>query len=119
MNPEDIKLAWTTDGAISVIKDILLRPHARGNGKSVLTGMVDGALCTALIALENSKWVSVKDRLPEKRGLYLCYYKYEPDSPNVICENTYLGSGLWQSEMSKITHWMPIPEPPEEEDDNE
>lgn len=105
------------DGAISVIKNILLRPHARANGKSIMTATVDAALCTAIITLERSKWISVKDRLPEKRGRYLCYYKYEPDSPDVICENTYLGAGLWQSEPSKITHWMPLPEEPKEETD--
>lgn len=61
------------------------------------------------------EWISVKDRLPEKRGEYLCYYKFEPDSPDVICENTYQGSGLWLSEMDKVTHWMPLPQPPKGE----
>ena len=61
------------------------------------------------------EWISVKDRLPDKQGKYLCYYKFEPDSPDVICENTYQGSGLWLSEMDKITHWMPMPQPPKGE----
>ena len=80
--------------------------------------MVDGALCTALIALENSKWISVKDRLPEKRQRVLCYFQYEPESPNVICENTYLGFKIWLSEGSKVTHWMPLPEEPNKEEND-
>ena len=61
------------------------------------------------------EWISVKDRLPDKRGEYLCYYKFEPDSPDVVCENTYQGSGLWLSEMDKVTHWMEKPQPPKGE----
>ena len=61
------------------------------------------------------EWISIKDRLPDKRGEYLCYYKFEPDSPDVVCENTYQGSGLWLSEMDKVTHWQPMPQPPKGE----
>ena len=61
------------------------------------------------------EWISVKDRLPDKRGEYLCYYKFEPDSPDVVCENTYQGSGLWLSEMDKVTQWQPMPQPPKGE----
>ena len=58
------------------------------------------------------EWVSVDDRLPEKHERVLCYYKYEPESPDVICENTYHGGGRWLSEGSKVTHWMSLPQPP-------
>ena len=61
------------------------------------------------------EWISIKDRLPDKRGEYLCYYKFEPDSPDVVCENTYQGGGLWLSEMDKVTHWMEKPQPPKGE----
>ena len=59
-----------------------------------------------------SNWISVKDRLPEKNTRVLCYFKFEPESPDVISENTYHSGGLWLSEGSKVTHWMPLPEPP-------
>ena len=58
------------------------------------------------------EWVSVEDRLPQKNTSVLCYFKYEPESPDVICENHYHGGRLWMSEGSKVTHWMPLPEPP-------
>lgn len=61
------------------------------------------------------EWISVKNKLPQKWENVLCFYKYEPDSPNVVCENTYLGGGMWMSETDKVTHWMPLPEPPKGE----
>ena len=60
------------------------------------------------------EWISVKDRLPERRTYVLCYFKYEPESPNVVVENYYHGGGHWLSEGSHVTHWMPLPEPPKE-----
>lgn len=66
------------------------------------------------INLKKSNWISVKDRVPNRHETVLCYHKFEPDSPNVICENTYLGSGLWMYDGSKVTHWMPLPEFPKQ-----
>lgn len=60
------------------------------------------------------QWISVADALPEKGEKTLCFYRFEPDSPNVVCENTYLGGKVWMSETKKVTHWMPLPEPPKE-----
>ena len=74
--------------------------------------IADGLLANGVTVQE---WISVNDRLPDKRGEYLCYYKFEPDSPDVVCENTYQGSGLWLSEMDKVTHWQPMPKPPKGE----
>ena len=61
------------------------------------------------------EWISVKDRLSEPHEAVICYFKFEPDSPNVIGENVRLSSGRWLSEDSKVTHWMPLPEPPKED----
>lgn len=61
-----------------------------------------------------SEWISVEDRLPELDAKVLCYFKNRPHSPDVICENVYFGSGQWMAEKSKVSHWMPLPEPPEE-----
>lgn len=66
-------------------------------------------------------WVSVKDRLPEhnKRIVMRCkYYDY-------ICVGMYAANGVWY-EISDgnqcltnhtVDYWMPLPEPPESEDD--
>ena len=52
---------------------------------------------------------------PKKPGNYLGYFKYEPESPNIICQNTYYGSGHWMSEQDRVTHWACLPEPPKGE----
>jgi hypothetical protein len=66
-----------------------------------------------------SGWISVKDRLPEKTGRYIvhqwrtgetsdCDY-YHRDDPYT----TFPG---WEYEQEKISHWMPCPPDPEEEE---
>ena len=60
------------------------------------------------------KWFSVNSP-PKGRGEYLCYLKYEPESPDVICQNTYYGSGRWMSEPDRVTHWQYLPQPPKGE----
>ena len=58
-------------------------------------------------------WIPVTER-PRERGEYLCYYKFEPESPDVVGSNIYYGSGIWMSATDNVTHWMPMPEPPKE-----
>lgn len=58
------------------------------------------------------EWFPVSEP-PKERGRYLCYFKYEPESPDVVCENTYYGSGHWMSERDRVTHWAYLPKLPE------
>lgn len=60
----------------------------------------------------NNEWVSVKDRLPEQSGYYLCTYVFDN-------HRFYYDRWFWESEKrfattDNITHWMPLPEPPNE-----
>ena len=59
----------------------------------------------------NQKWIPVSERLPNRHQRVLCYFKYEPESPDIISENTYIGSGMWMSESDKVVAWMPSPKP--------
>lgn len=61
------------------------------------------------------KWISVKDRLPEY-GRYLV--TVAKDDGDVIAHTAaYNDLGWWMhSNVGKITHWMPLPEPPKEEE---
>lgn len=61
------------------------------------------------------EWISVKNKLPNKMQEVLCFYKFEPESPNVMGNNIYFGGGIFMSETDKVTHWMPLPEPPNED----
>jgi len=54
-------------------------------------------------------WISVKDRLPEKHGHYLVIR-----DNGYMSVDTYSRSSHWGKDVCKITHWMPLPEPPEE-----
>lgn len=68
--------------------------------------------------LGKHRWVPVEERLPEQSGAYLVilytvpdvarlYYYYAPNE-----EFGQTRSGVWCAET--VTHWMPLPEPPEE-----
>lgn len=60
------------------------------------------------------KWISVDDKLPEDDARYLCY------TIDALCEVCiYYGDGEWIAPdfanwTRYVTHWMPLPEPPEE-----
>ena len=59
---------------------------------------------------EEKKWIPISERLPNRHQRVLCYFKYEPESPDIISENTYIGDGMWMSESYKVVAWMPSPE---------
>lgn len=59
---------------------------------------------------EKSKWVSVKDRLPEPFTTVLAHY-----TDGRIHTVGYLDR--FMTTRGTVTHWMPLPEPPESEDD--
>lgn len=67
------------------------------------------AILTAIDALEqNNGWISVKDRLPEPKAMVLAH-----------CTNGrmltvgYFDKDLDFLKSGRVTHWMPLPEPPE------
>jgi hypothetical protein len=68
-----------------------------------------------------SDWISVKDRMPEKSGDYLVFVEgmienmmYSKrhsawNATDLICDKKH--------EITTVTHWMPLPEPPETKGD--
>ena len=68
--------------------------------------------------VNDQKWIPVSEKLPNHYQRVLCYFKYEPESPDIISENTYIGGGMWMSERGKVVAWMPLPEPYKGETDN-
>ena len=65
------------------------------------------------------EWISVKDRLPEAGGYVVCIAKRNPFSrfmPMVarIEKNGWVNP-ITEQYISEVTHWMPMPEPPERE----
>ena len=87
-----------------------------------------GALAMAISALEKTKWISVKDRLPDNKEHDWVLAQVVEDNgfmhiPRVMeyrqakddwFEETY----GWLSEhngLFSVTHWMPLPPPPKGE----
>jgi hypothetical protein len=62
------------------------------------------------------EWISVKDRVPPIGKAVLTYF---PEAKYCTCFNAawYDGEDFWfdmdGSPVRGITHWMPLPEPPE------
>ena len=56
------------------------------------------------------EWISVEDRLPGAYGRYISYNGKDI----VISYSDPVRPGLWSDE--KITHWMPLPEPPKQKE---
>lgn len=82
--------------------------------------------------MSGMKWISVKDKLPEQSGRYLIYdgdgHMYDCEFDECIGDNGEFG--FWQAHYDpytlgyvdsdwitneNVTHWMPLPEDPEEE----
>ena len=61
--------------------------------------------------INDRKWIPVSERLPNRHQRVLCYFKYEPQSADIISENTYIGGGMWMSEGDKVVAWVPLPDP--------
>lgn len=77
------------------------------------------------------KWISVKERLPEESGRYLVRYKRCIDIDGGLFDDRIMIMRFWKNcawqypiicnddvrqcvTMETVTHWMPLPEPPEE-----
>ena len=72
---------------------------------------------------KQQKWISVKDRLPDNASDVLAYYDSECEI-RIAPVNYY--KGVWYDcvfnrpldtlGQERITHWMPLPEPPKDGD---
>ena len=70
-------------------------------------------------SLGESAWISVEDRLPDKEGTYLTYTDKEKTIIDVFCIYPSHGTKFWVGGNGKVTHWMPLPEPPKMKGDIE
>lgn len=81
--------------------------------------IADGVLSAGY---RKQKWIPVTERLPDKMGKYICRYVFgeNTDYPfeQVLYYYTAVEKPHFQNEGSlglRVTHWMPLPDPPEGE----
>ena len=81
------------------------------------------ALEAALREQEDRRWIPVTERLPERDGQYLCNYHFgkHRDMTFTRVLDYYVTDSVphFQHTLGdttmKVTHWMPMPEPPKED----
>ena len=74
----------------------------------------------AIAALrEQPRWISVEERLPEKYTIVLCYKDGQRRLGYYLGANYGKGVAAFRHPKDQwafgVTHWMPLPEPPEVE----
>ena len=65
------------------------------------------------------EWISVKDRLPEQYERVIVARVYEKGKPLQVEQGMLTAGGWWKvygTNVKKVSYWMPLPEPPEEEE---
>lgn len=101
-------------------------PYADGGCESVACEKELGDDTVVLIQQFESqipKWISVEERLPEDVEYVLCWYKDEFGGEwSTVGMKVQWGCG-WDLDIDDgsgrnltVTHWMPMPEPPKEEE---
>ena len=92
------------------------------NGVTINRGTEDTPVAYNLSPTEQ-KWIPVTERLPEKDGHYLCNYHFG-EYPKMTFTRVldYYATDIvphFQHTLGdgsmKVTHWMPMPEPPKGE----
>ena len=97
------------------------------DAEKVESDCVDALLKDALAYIKQleavqPKWISVEERLPDDRGNFIT--KIHCDNGDWIEMNTfdYMEKEWWHDAVDRtvkatefVTHWMPIPEPPKED----
>ena len=102
---------------VELLKSIL--PNFRNNmaywGEKPIYEFADCLLANGVTVQE---WISVDDRLPEEKVNCIVHYKH------AYCDNDgywaigicfYDGEKFQFDPAYKVTHWMPMPQPPEGE----
>ena len=72
--------------------------------------------------MENEmKWIPVTERLPEKMGQCVCRYVFGENGEDPFFQILWYFTNLEKPHFQhegimglRVTHWMPLPEPPKE-----
>ncbi len=60
-----------------------------------------------------SEWISVEDRLPEGDSQEVIVCKRFPNGARTVKTFLYWYGRQFGADWAEVTHWMPLPEPPQ------
>ena len=83
-----------------------------------IEGLADDVIDIIDHGVTAQEWISVKDRLPEEKVNCIVYYQHayrDNDGYWAIGFCFYDGEKFRIDLLYKVTHWMPLPEPPKGE----
>lgn len=117
-------------GETEALKTKDLKAVYKIQGAKEILSSVDNDLCLipSVDVQSTNPWISVKDKLPETNTIgiahILAYDRYEGVVKADFLDksaNYVNGSNIFQisntsTQLYKVTHWMPLPEPPENGD---
>lgn len=101
------------DEIVKALREFIHQFDGRDVGDYFVEDVLEGA--ADMLEQDAPGWISVEDRLPPTRGYYLvctytAYYRTQ------CISKVFFDGKLWGSvrkRYTNITHWMPLPEPPE------
>lgn len=102
----------TIDRAIEI-----LNPKSREGWNTI--NEIKVACRMGMEALERTRWIPCSERLPGTNGKAVSYLVYVPSFGTVDIADYHPDVDEWTFMCLPVTvtHWMPLPEPPKEEND--
>ena len=90
-------------------------PHYDPNSAYTITACKDALAYIKQLEANQPKWISVKEMFPKHKQVVLAYV-----DPCLEIVQWNEADGLWDADagwfkLDSVTHWMPLPEPPEED----
>lgn len=115
------------DDTMNQLRAYADRKHAAGHNE-LANGILKAVSCIRnntvrvdAVEVVRCNWIPVSERLPKRGEFVLFAYAKDNRNPTMYAKNT-MAVGRYDQKMFlvegcsvKVTHWMPLPEPPKEE----